>query len=243
MSMWRNILGRVRPQALTGCKGFGLSRSMASKDFVDSPKCSKVDNGGCQNKTQCSPKSIAKPKKEKEEPFQFHHLLKQPAECCADPCPERFPTFDECLYKESDKAARKYQVTWVECPPIQIKPKKICCFEKGKRPPIPRRKRKEPKAKCEEEVQCPEEGRCPKITLPGCRPARNPARCVVVRKHADCVKVKAPYPSFSECRRPKPRPLRKVECQCLSIPSVCDVMAYRRGLESGGGRRSNCGKK
>ncbi|EDW80445.2 uncharacterized protein Dwil_GK10491 [Drosophila willistoni] len=134
---------------------------MASKDFVDSPKCSKVDNGGCQNKTQCSPKSIAKPKKEKEEPFQFHHLLKQPAECCADPCPERLPTFDECLYKESDKAARKYQVTWVECPPIQIKPKKICCFEKGKRPPIPRRKCKEPKAKCEEEVQCPEEGRCP----------------------------------------------------------------------------------
>ncbi|EDW71829.2 uncharacterized protein Dwil_GK14336 [Drosophila willistoni] len=131
---------------------------MASKDFVDSHKCSKVDNGGCQNKTQCSPKSIAKPKKEKEEPFQFHHLLKQPAECCADPCPERFPTFDECLYKESDKAARKYQVAWVECPPIQIKPKKICCFEKGKRPPIPRRKRKEPKAKCEEEVQCPEEG-------------------------------------------------------------------------------------
>lgn len=244
MTLLRDALVKMRPQLLSRCKGFLFSRRMASKDHSPPPKCEKKGND-CGTIEECGYEGIEhkpKPKKGPNEDFQFYHLLTSPPECCRDQCRDiGFPTFDECLYKVSDKAKRKYQVTWVECPPIKIKPKKICCFEKGMRPPVARRKRKAKAAECANESTCIAQGACPKITLPRCRPVREPTRCRRQRTPSDCVKVKAPQPSFSECRRPKPGPLRQVECKCLAIPSLCDVLEYK--TNHGDRVRGNCGSR
>ncbi|EDV59531.1 uncharacterized protein LOC6543140 [Drosophila erecta] len=240
MSMWRSIGTKTQNRVIPSFASVVSQRAFA-EDHNPSPKCSNQSGKGCGNFTACGdPRFAKKAAPKKGDGFQFHHLIKAPPECCIDPCAERFPPYDQCYYKISDKAARKYQVTWVECPPIQIKPKKICCYEAGARPPIPRRKRKEFVPKCQENVECPsEEGDCPRIKMPGCRPVDN-VSCHVVRRKTDCVKVKAPYPSFSECAHPPLRKPRAIECNCLDVPSSCDLIRELNRLE-GSPRKPNCG--
>ncbi|XP_043640547.1 uncharacterized protein LOC122611485 [Drosophila teissieri] len=242
MSMWRSIGTKTRSGVVPSFASVVCHRAFA-KDHNPSPKCSNDSGKGCGNFTACGdPRYAKKPAPKKEDSFQFHHLVKSPPECCIDPCAERFPPYDQCYYKISDKATRKYQVTWVECPPIQIKPKKICCYEAGARPPIPRRKRKAfvVSADCPTNVECPtEEGLCPRIKMPGCKAVDN-VSCHVVRRKTDCVKVKAPYPSFSECTHPPLRKPRAIECNCLDVPSSCDLIRELKRLE-GNPRKPNCG--
>lgn len=248
MSLFRSVLrggigSCLLPRAATtmvSMRGYGKK-----PDHNPSPKCSdNKSGGGCGKINDCGdPRFAPKDRNVDNDPFQFHHLVAMPDECCDDPCFDRFPPFDDCYYKISDKAKRHYQVTWVECPPIKIKPKKICCFEKGIRPPVPRRKRKEfQKAdECPQEPQCTiVDGPCPKIRLPGCKPVRSSVFCHVTRRITPCTKVNAPYPAFSECDRPRMRPHRRIECNCLTIPSQCELI---RELKSRGGspRKGNCG--
>ncbi|XP_052843570.1 LOW QUALITY PROTEIN: uncharacterized protein LOC128256902 [Drosophila gunungcola] len=242
MSMWRSVATRTRSHLLPRFGGVVSQRGYA-EDHNPSPKCNADTGKGCGKFTACGdPRFEKKPPPKQEDTFQFHHLVKQPPECCDDPCRDRFPLYDDCFYKISDKAKRKYQVTWVECPPIQIKPKKICCFEAATRPPIPRRKRKVFVAdeKCPTEQVCPvAEGLCPRITMPGCK-AVDSVSCHVVRRKTDCIKVKAPYPSFSECSRPPVRKARGIECRCLEVPSACDLVRETIRTE-GNPRKGNCG--
>ncbi|XP_017004760.2 uncharacterized protein [Drosophila takahashii] len=242
MSLWRSLTLKGHGQILPRFVGVVSQRAYA-EDHNPSPKCSRDSGKGCGKFTGCGdPRFEVKKPPPPEDSFQFHHLVKMPPDCCDDPCRDRFPPYDQCYYKISDKAKRKYQVTWVECPPIQIKPKKICCYEAGTRPPIPRRKRKVFVAdeKCPTEQVCPvAEGLCPKIRLPGCK-AVGKVSCHVVRRITDCTKVKAPYPSFSECSRSAIRPPRAIECNCLAIPSACDLIREAQKHE-GNPRKGNCG--
>jgi len=83
------------------------------------------------------------------------------------------------------------------------------------------------------------EGLCPKIRMPGCK-AVDKVSCHVVRRITDCTKVKAPYPSFSECSRSALRKPRGIECNCLAIPSACDLIREAQKNE-GNPRKGNCG--
>ncbi|XP_017044492.1 uncharacterized protein LOC108090373 [Drosophila ficusphila] len=244
MTLWRSVATRTRSHLVPRFVGV-VSQRFYAEDHNPSPKCSAAaDSGkGCGKFHGCGdPRYEKKEPPPQEDTFQFHHLVKMPADCCDDPCRERYPPYDQCYYEISDKAKRKYQVTWVECPPIQIKPKKICCFEAAKHPPITRRKRKEfvADAKCPQEETCPvASGPCPKITLPGCKAVKDTS-CYIVRRKTDCTKVKAPYPSFSECSHAAIRKPRGIECNCLAVPSACDLLRETMKNE-GNPRKGNCG--
>ncbi|XP_017079570.1 uncharacterized protein LOC108113492 [Drosophila eugracilis] len=243
MSLLRGVARKTHGQIVNRLLGMVSQQRAYAKDHNPSPKCSSDSGKGCGSLKSCGdPRFEKKPPPKQEDTFQFHHLIKIPPECCDDPCRDRYPAYDDCFYEISDKAKRKYQVTWVECPPIKIKPKKICCFEAGKRPPIPRRKRKEfvASVECPTEQVCPkDDGLCPKIKMPGCRPV-DKVSCHIVRRKTQCVKVKAPYPSFSECAHGPLRRPRAIECHCLDIPSSCELireLAKREGNPGTG----NCG--
>ncbi|XP_020800581.1 uncharacterized protein LOC110177937 [Drosophila serrata] len=240
-AMWRSTLTGTRSHLLPRLSSV-ISGRLYATDHNPPPKCSDSAEGGksCGKLQECGDLRYEKKEPPKGE-FQFHHLVKQPPECCEDPCQERSPKFDDCYYKISDKAKRVYQVTWVECPPIQIKPKKICCFKNAKHPPIQRRKRKDfvAAAECPKECTNVPDGPCPKIKMPGCRPVGTTS-CYIVRRKTDCTKVKTPYPAFSECSRGRIRPPKRIECNCLAIPSLCEILAEQQRQEGNPGNKQ-CG--
>lgn len=215
----------------------GGSRHYASSDEVcepPQPLCSsmKLNEKGCGEPKDSNKKEE---KKINPPPLPINErdiVIKVPDECCPDPCKWAYPRFDLLYYKRTDKLNRVYTQTWAECPELLRKPKIICCLDKIVMPQLPKRKPKEkPKTACE--VICPPPAsKCPRITLEGCRPARVPPKCTIVRKPANCEKKKAPYPSFSECKRDIPRPLRPIECKCLVVPSICEMWAYYKKMHS-----------
>ncbi|XP_030563320.1 uncharacterized protein LOC115764447 [Drosophila novamexicana] len=228
MSMWKQVSGRSR--CLLGKAGIlnsvGLRR-FSEKGHNPTPTCMERSKISQQNTDACVDDHPKARKAENiEETFPFYNLIKFSKDCCEMDCAElEFPGFDKCLYKESDKNKRKYQITWVECPPIEIKPKKICCHVKDARPPFERRKPKErPSTACKPPVEKCEELECPKLTMPHCRPVRVPVKCQRIRYPSDCVKVKAPYPAFSECSRPKLRKRRRSECHCWDEIPMCELL-------------------
>ncbi|XP_017016969.1 uncharacterized protein [Drosophila kikkawai] len=242
-TMWRSAVTKTRCHLVPRFSG-AISGRLYATDHNPPPKCTDSAGGkSCGKFNGCGdPRYEKKGPTTQSDSFAFHHLIKMPPECCDDPCRDRSPKFDDCFYEISDKAKRVYQVTWVECPPIQIKPKKICCHIKAKHPPIQRRKRKDfvaagvcPKDEC----SIATDGPCPKITMPGCKAVDNTS-CFIVRRKTDCVKVKAPYPAFSECSRDAIRPPRRIECNCLDVPSQCDLFAELKRLASNPGKKQ-CG--
>lgn len=233
MNMGSGCLRNIPRVAIVG------SRHYASSDDVckpPKPLCSSMNlkEKGCgggkdESKKPASEKKINPP------PLPHNEreiVIKVPDECCPDPCKWAYPRFDLLYYKRTDKLNRVYTQTWAECPELLKKPKVICCFDKIQMPKMPKRKPKEkPKTACE--IVCPPAAsKCPRVTMEGCRPARVPPKCIIIRKPADCEKKKAPYPSFSECKRDIPRPLRPIECKCLVKPALCEVWEYYRKLHS-----------
>ncbi|EDW00804.1 uncharacterized protein LOC6560250 [Drosophila grimshawi] len=214
-----------------------LIRSYAKK-HKPSPMCMKKKEVSCVNKHP-KPRSAKNIRKT----FPFYDLIKFKKECCETDCPEKdFASFDECLYTESDKNKRKYQITWVDCPPMAIKPKKICCYITSERPPFERRQRKfKPPTACQM-FKCPDpQEKCPRLKMPHCRPVASKIKCHLIRAPSDCVKIKAPYPAFSECVRPKPRRKKRTECQCWDEIPMCDLLrVLNRRLNSGTTNMNPC---
>ncbi|KAH8382375.1 hypothetical protein KR009_003228, partial [Drosophila setifemur] len=140
------------------------------------------------------------------------------------------PRFDDIYYVESDKAKRKYWQTWVACPPINIKPKKICCYAQAEPAPIKRRKPSaKPSTACPQPCSVPDDGDCPKLARRCYKQGRLPPSCLKERSPLNCVKPLTPYPSYSECDHPRPRDLHPTECFCLTKPMICEMWAmYRR---------------
>ncbi|CAD7012671.1 unnamed protein product [Ceratitis capitata] len=179
---------------------------------------------------KCSEKSL-KEKKDRDECHKEERVsMWLNPECCLDVCKDVLPRFDDLYYKPSDKAKRKYTRTWNECPELRIAPRKICCFENISLPPMEKRKKSsQPKTACavpvHEEKSCSlvANKRCVKIRLPGCNTVRDPPKCFVIKPPANCRKICTPYPAFSECMRPKPKPRRPAECNCLIVAPLCAV--------------------
>ncbi|KAH8385921.1 uncharacterized protein LOC110186163 [Drosophila serrata] len=186
-------------------------------------KCKKMTKFPCGK-----PDIMSKPEKKSKTYKQTSMWLNPFCEPDDPHCPFN-PRFDDIYYVESDKAKRKYWQTWVACPPIQIKPKKICCFANAKRAPAKRRKPSaKPVTACEQ--KCPEKSYadCPRLARRCHRDGRSPPSCKPDRGPANCVKPLTPYPSFSECKHPKIRPLPNVECLCLKTPMMCEVWEQYR---------------
>lgn len=183
---------------------------------------------------------VARTREEAIKDFPFYDLIKFKKECCVTDCIEKdFPSYDECFYKESDKNKRDYQITWAECPQVAIKPKKICCYENAVPPPKQRRLPQfKPETACKVQNECEvADYYCPKTTAPHCRPAREPPKCAIVRHPTYCFKIKAPYPSFSECvRAPLKGPKRKTECHCWEEIPYYILLQYIK-------KRERLGKK
>lgn len=146
--------------------------------------------------------------------------------CCGDPCPDAIVPFDKLYYRRSDKAKRSYQQTWYECPELLIKPKVICTLKPIK-PKFKKRPRKErPPTATKQDVCLQSKTKCPYIKMARCRSGRKPPSCLTQRKPSKCLKRKAPYPSFSECKHSPCVPKRPIECNCLAVPSICEVWAF-----------------
>ncbi|XP_011191219.1 uncharacterized protein LOC105217756 [Zeugodacus cucurbitae] len=215
-------------------------RQLMSKAILSAPIIAQAQTANVRGKStinyraQCSKdgtrlkKSMKKPKTMWFNP-----------ECCLDPCPDIQPRFDDLYYKASDKAKRKYTQTWVECPKMRIARKKICCADNIIPPTFQRRshKRKTAEEECKPQptnlLPCKSypKRKCPRFILPGCKPARDPAKCGKPRPKTDCKKICTPYPSFSECTRKRKGPPRPIECHCLDIPMMCEVwIEFRRTI-------------
>lgn len=159
---------------------------------------------------------------------------------------------DIAHYRISDKEARDYQVTWVECPRLVIKPKKVCIHQKHPRPKRCRRQRKSvaatarPSMPMLNPMKCKEpeaQGTCPHWTMPCCKPGRIPPSCQRVRRLTPCKKRRAPYPSFSECKHEELTRGPPVECLCLRVPMACEVWAeVRRRIARGKNAVPKCGE-
>ncbi|KAI8123746.1 hypothetical protein FF38_08749 [Lucilia cuprina] len=158
-----------------------------------------------------------------------------PAECCGNPCPDLLPRFDSLYYSPTDKAKRQYQQTWVECPPVQIRKRRICCYDSTELPPICRRKKEEcPITACEFDSRkmkalCSSgtNTKCARIQMPCCIRGRYPPTCsIAARTSTNCKKKCCPYPSFSECCYRCPPPKRKTECQCTALQPNCVVFRH-----------------
>lgn len=238
----RNILeANVSKIAKLGSAGFRLRQLRKSSD-----KCAPPEDGSCGqqilkeypcNLPPESQKRYEAPEKPK---FESMWNLK---DCTSDVCVLDL-RYDMKYYRISDKKKRKYQVTWNECPRILIKPKKVCVQEGMKRPEIKRRKRvpadsiKPPAQSCTAESA----NKCVYVINPCCKVGRRPAKCEAAFLKKDCVKRKAPYPSFSECDKEPYNEVPPVECACLVTPALCDAWAVlRRRLALGKPQAKKCG--
>lgn len=69
---------------------------------------------------------------------------------------------------------------------------------------------------------------CPKLSMPGCRKARSPIKCVKFTAPRECQPNRAPYSSYHECVNKKPlRPAEADDCRCFSKEKSC--FAFKRG--------------
>ncbi|EDW00803.1 uncharacterized protein LOC6560282 [Drosophila grimshawi] len=148
--------------------------------------------------------------------------------------------YDMKYYSISDKRKRKYQITWNECPRLLIKPKKVCVYDKIRRPKIKRRKRRA----VAKGSKVAKKGKCVYITAPCCKVGRRPPKCKsAFPSLGNCEKRKTPYPSFSECKKDPMIPLPPVECRCLDLPALCDAWAIlRRRIARGKKPIKKCGE-
>lgn len=176
-------------------------------------------------------------KLQKMQPF-LKSVWEYPADCCGNPCPELLPRFDTMYYEPTDKAKRQYQQTWVECPKVLIRKRRICCYDSTELPPICRRKKVDcPISACAFDskklaILCSAglNKRCPTIKSVCCLRGRYPPRCHKIRNPKDCKKRCCPYPAYSECCCPCPNPQKETECICTRLHSCLIYRGLKRKL-------------
>ncbi|EDW83403.1 uncharacterized protein Dwil_GK19110 [Drosophila willistoni] len=218
----RNLLARKFPSP-TDCL-----RMSSSCDKKEPSTCGKVS-------FICGkPEMMGKKPEPSKVKAQFKSMWLNPFCDEEEPhCPYN-PRFDDIYYVESDKAARRYWQTWVSCPPLQIKPKKICCNVKSEQPPLRRRKHGKPKTACAQPEPCPDRSfiDCPRFKRKCHKAGRIPPSCFRSRGPSHCAKPLTPYPSFSECRRLKPEAPPLSECICWRKPMLCEAwVEFRKRAE------------
>ncbi|XP_017126320.1 uncharacterized protein LOC108145423 [Drosophila elegans] len=178
---------------------------------------------------------LKRPKVPKPPKEPFRSMWEPPCQTDEQPfCKDMLPRFDAIYYQPSNKC-RCYQRTWVECPPVKQRLRKVCCLDAINPPEVLYRKNPCPEV-CKEpykslrllckrsDFKRDPECQCPKLFWPCCKPARCDPLCRNYRKPSKCIKLRAPFPSFSELARWS-RPRRKIECHCLDTISKC--LAFR----------------
>ena len=216
------------------CKG-SIWKLSNYRTYVSRGKCAEYEDPKCSKETLAKKKpcpSKIRRLEAKEEYPKSAGMWENP-ECCKDPCPDYYPRFDELYYASTDKLKRKYQQTWVACPPLQIRPKKLCIHEELKFAPMEKRSlRHKPKTACP--VGGPricmdsKNRKCPRIKMPRCRGVMTPPKCKKERGPSDCLKECTPYPSYSECLRKEREKPDPIECKCLDVPMMCEIWAEMR---------------
>ncbi|XP_016957437.1 uncharacterized protein LOC108029583 [Drosophila biarmipes] len=192
------------------------------------------------DKDPCAVMKRPKVPKAVKEPFRS--MWEPP--CLADEqpfCKDKLPRFDAIHYHPSKKC-RCYQRTWVECPPVKQRLKKVCCLD-GIHPPEVLYRVKDPcpnvcgmpyrslRRLCEVgDLERDPESKCSKLFWPCCKPARCDPRCRKPNTFSICTKLRAPYPSFSEMRG-WTRPRRKIECQCLNPVPQCIAVREKMRMD------------
>ncbi|XP_055539712.1 uncharacterized protein LOC129726716 [Wyeomyia smithii] len=151
----------------------------------------------------------------------------QRKECQQKVCAERALRKPEIEEPKCDKVSSPK--TWRACPDPPT-PKEFSCDDTLQHK-VPRRKKRamasrpacSKPAPSVEALECVKvkTDLCPRIGVPGCHKAKFPPKCDLPKAVRNCIKLKAPVPSFSECyRNPFPPQLRS-ECTCLTTPEIC----------------------
>lgn len=208
----------------TFLKAVGKSLMEATKRHITKKCRPPLPNTKCMK----LPRPCGKVREDKvEQQPKPTRTVPQNPECCGNPCPDAYPRFDDIYYAPSDKAKRKYQQTWVDCPKIEIKQVEVCCRDEPHVEEM--EKRHFPKTpKCPEPAHCllmrlcrsGGASKCSKIRWPGCGPCRSPPKCQRPRKYCGQRQC-PPQPSFSECQRDRPKELKPIECKCLFVGPIC----------------------
>lgn len=223
----RNVLSHVNKQL-----------QVATVARYKSKKCGQIEQkNNCKRRFDSSPCGRPESMMVKKSKINEAKMTKPPSMWLNPFCDEDAPycpfnpRFDDIYYVESDKAKRKYWQTWVSCPPMKIKKKKICCFEKIKSAPPRRRTHRKPKTACPQlTVDCKiaKAHACPRVKRRCHRAGRIPPYCVPTKRPLICTKPLTPYPAFSECVRMKPNALPLSECICWRKPMICEAWAEWR---------------
>lgn len=151
---------------------------------------------------------------------------------------------DNVHYKPSDKASKKYQMTWEPCPKAVKRLRKVCCFESGKLPPHCEKSKRRSSSACElggsdlkQDYQLLKKclgkkiekvSRCEKIVMPYCPAVAKSLKCYKLRGPSDCRKVCTPYPSYSECQRDDGKKPHPRECGCVGQSMMCEVYRFAK---------------
>lgn len=151
-------------------------------------------------------------------------------------CKDLLPRFDELYYKPSDKF-RAFQRTWVECPTITQRLKKICCLD-DIRPPEVVRRDKQPcpvyfsfdnsrlRYICSKEVPN-EAGKSKKMDWPCCTATHCPALHLRRKKRKVCTRMRTPCKCFSD----RVRNIMTIRKEWPAAnPLICDVLRYTKRL-------------
>lgn len=151
-------------------------------------------------------------------------------------CKDLLPRFDELYYKPSDKF-RAFQRTWVECPTITQRLKKICCLDDIIPPEVLKRTKKPCPVYCSFDYsrmryicgkEIPNEaGKSMKMDWPCCTATRCPALHLRRKKRKVCTRMRTPCKCFSDRVR-NVMTMRK-ECPAAK-PLMCDVLRYTKRL-------------
>lgn len=178
--------------------------------------------------------------------FMLDAFIDAKKKCLGDPCAWDVPRADLTHYRPSDKLRRKYPRTWIKCVLKRRKIKMQCSWK-----PVRHERRKfkkmSKKSQCDQApcalgaidlklsscARKPKKSKCPKITMPFCKPCRNPPRCIKGgRRPSYCRKRLTKYPAFSECLMDPLPTAPPVECNCLKTPMMCQVWEYFRNRKS-----------
>ncbi|EDV35681.1 uncharacterized protein Dana_GF19809 [Drosophila ananassae] len=231
-----------------GCPGARnvINRELPREKFLDNYE--KMVAKCCILRSAHRDPCAGQRKKEKElpkEPEPFRSMWEPPCRTDQQPhCTDMLPRFDAIYYTPSNKC-RCYQRTWVECPPLHQRVKKVCCLDGIKPPEVLYRIKEEcPRTACERDYsrlkrlcsavhyeQDPT-SKCTKMFWPCCKPARCESHCRGMKRPTGCTKLRAPYPSFSELRKKWARPRRPTECLCPDPIPLCVALRAAKRIET-----------
>lgn len=194
----------------------------------------------------CSSSSRKRKREEKKPPHKS--MWEPPFRPYEAYCKGMLPRFDAIYYKPSNKS-KLYQRTWLECPPVRERFKKVCCLDGIQPPEVEKRvKVKCPSVACRFDYSrmrhiyynrdIDPTAKCSKIQLPCCKAVRGTSDCRRTRKKEICRRLRPPLPCYSDLHR-HDKPRSRFECPVRKI-SICEAFHLQRRRKVFGIKDSYC---